>query len=205
MALEKKLKNPFSAEEDSLLSSIVNYYIQNGMSVDWNIVSGRMPNRNARQCRDRWQGYLDSSINRDEFTNEENYFILKKVEEVGKKWKVIASQMKHRTDVAVKAQYRKLVRRNISTDNVFHVYTDSYQMKVNPAVQTNDVIQQGTYSELEIQNSGKNGLNFPNQSNDDNSNNYDDYISSIFAVEDELFDSFFNEISGGSKVIDNSF
>lgn len=127
----KFTKSPFSAEEDRQLSLIVQSILQipGTKSIDWRMVANQMPNRNARQCKDRYEGYLDTKINRDEFTNEENYFILKKVDEIGKKWKVISSMMKRRTDVAVKAQYRKLIRRNITTDNVFFVTTDSYQMK----------------------------------------------------------------------------
>lgn len=132
MLTERKYtKSPFTAEEDRMLSMIVDTVLaaSGGKRIDWNFVASQMMNRNARQCKDRWEGYLDTKINRNEFTTEENYFILKKVDEIGKKWKIIASLMKHRTDVAVKAQYRKLVRRNITTDNVFYVPAESYQMK----------------------------------------------------------------------------
>lgn len=124
---KKYTKCPFTAEEDEILKQLVSCC--NHKEIDWNHIAIQMNNRNARQCKDRWEGYLDSNINKDVFTNEENYFILKKVEEIGKKWKVISSMMERRTDVAVKSQYRKLIRHHISIDNVFRTSPESYMIK----------------------------------------------------------------------------
>ena len=208
MSERKFTKSPFSADEDRLLTSIVNDCLKQSRSIDWRVVSSQMLNRNARQCKDRWEGYLDTKINREEFSTEENYFILKKVEEVGKKWKVISSMMKRRTDVAVKAQYRKLVRRNITTDNVFFVNTESYQMKQrSPSCEHSDVepqcaraegallehsspVQRGQVLDNFAESSyhGFPGNSFPNSSTADSN------FESLFSVEDELFDNFEQEI-----------
>ncbi|EAX91616.1 Myb-like DNA-binding domain containing protein [Trichomonas vaginalis G3] len=136
---KKYTKCPFTAEEDAKLAALVANFSQK--DINWNEISNQMVNRNPRQCKDRWEGYLDSSINRSEFSCEENYFILKKVEEIGKKWKIISSLMKHRTDVAVKSQYRKLLRHNVSIENVFRINPESYMIKIKTPSKVERVIK----------------------------------------------------------------
>lgn len=132
----KNMKNPFTPQEDEKLTKIVKYF-QKRRDINWQYVSQQMETRTARQCKDRWTNYLDTKINHLKFTPEENYFILKKVEEIGRKWKTIAAMMKNRTDVAIKSQFRKLMRRNANVNNVLTICTDSYNMRrKNPTQQT---------------------------------------------------------------------
>lgn len=88
-----------------------------------------MISRNPRQCKDRWTNYLDNRINKKDFTPEENHFLLVKVEELGKKWRKIASLMHNRTDVSLKSQYRKLMRRNASRENVYNLCMEAYSTR----------------------------------------------------------------------------
>ena len=53
--------------------------------------------RKPKQCRERWRNYLDSSINKGEWTKEEDIKLLEFVMELGKKWSAIAKCMKVRT------------------------------------------------------------------------------------------------------------
>lgn len=124
MSDKRQGRCPFTAEEDAKLSKLVRGFSRR-KEIDWNYVSQMMDNRNARQCKDRWMNYLDTKINHKDFTKDENFFILQKVSEFGKKWKVIAAMMENRTEVSVKSQYRKLIRRHATLENVYKVSTSN--------------------------------------------------------------------------------
>ncbi|EAX82470.1 Myb-like DNA-binding domain containing protein [Trichomonas vaginalis G3] len=121
-------KSPFTAKEDEKLRKIVKSY-ERINEINWQFVAQQMETRNSRQCKDRWINYLDSKINREPFRMEENYYLLKLVEEYGRKWKFIAKKLKNRTDVSVKAQYRKLMRRSANLQNVHLISTTSYSIR----------------------------------------------------------------------------
>lgn len=125
MTDKKQLKATFTKEEDIKLKKLVKLYNKKS-SIDWFIIAQQMETRNARQCKDRWLNFLDRKINRKPFTAEENLLILQKVTQIGKKWKLIASMMNKRTDVSVKSQYKKLLRRNATVQNVIDLEIEDF-------------------------------------------------------------------------------
>lgn len=135
----KSCKTPFTPQEDDKLSKLVKFFVKKS-AINWQYISQQMETRSARQCKDRWTNYLNQRINHTEFTPDENHFILKKVNEIGKKWRKIAAQMKNRTDVSVKSQYRKLMRRNANVDNVYTLCMDNYCTRRRKKSQSSDEI-----------------------------------------------------------------
>ncbi|EAX86688.1 Myb-like DNA-binding domain containing protein [Trichomonas vaginalis G3] len=121
----KGFKALFTKKEDEKLIKLVKFYPKR-KDINWKFISQQMGNRTVRQCKERFFNYLDNKINRSEFSPEENLFILQKVNEIGKKWTKISSLMKNRTDVAVKSQYKKLMRRNATLENVMSISTEPY-------------------------------------------------------------------------------
>lgn len=111
----------FSEEEDRKLMQIVKKMSCNTRDVNWDAVARKMVTKNKRQCKDRWLNYLRSGLNNTEFTQEENHLLLTKVAELGHKWRMIAKFFDNRTDVSIKAQYRKLMRRGANLNNVFAI------------------------------------------------------------------------------------
>jgi hypothetical protein len=99
-------KSYFTQDDDFKLLSLVNKY----GTGDWNIISSLMKNKNRRQCKDRWRNYLDPSLNKDPFTDAENDIILKKVEEIGFRWKEISKYFINRTEAMVRNQFQNLSR-----------------------------------------------------------------------------------------------
>ncbi|EAX98897.1 Myb-like DNA-binding domain containing protein [Trichomonas vaginalis G3] len=116
----KGAKQLFSKKEDEKLIKLVKFFGRK-KDVNWQFVAQQMGNRNVRQCKERFLNYLDNHVNRSEFTPEENKFILEKVQQIGTKWTKISSMMKNRTYVSVKSQYKKLIRRNATLDNVLTI------------------------------------------------------------------------------------
>jgi hypothetical protein len=97
-------KTYFTADDDIKLLSIIN---ENGKD-DWNLVSRIMENKSKRQCKDRWRNYLDPSLNKATFTDDENDLIRKKVAELGFRWKCISKFFHNRTDAMIRNQYKSL-------------------------------------------------------------------------------------------------
>ncbi|EAY15908.1 Myb-like DNA-binding domain containing protein [Trichomonas vaginalis G3] len=121
--IKRIVRNKFTKEEDDKLKSLVNSMQRDRKAIDWHIIAKLMVTKNPRQCKDRWFYYLDSNVNLGPFTPEENYKILWSVHQYGKKWTAISQLFPHRTDVSIKAQYKKLLRRNATFENVFQLNT----------------------------------------------------------------------------------
>ena len=102
-----RIRNKFTQEEDDKLRELVGRYGNN----KWKEVSMHMPNRNQRQCRERWKHYL--SCEKPEnipWSPEEDAIIIQKIEELGFKWTKIARELNGRTDIQVKYHYFKNLR-----------------------------------------------------------------------------------------------
>ena len=93
-------RNRFTAEEDGKLKAWVS---QLGSS-SWVAVAEQMPNRNARQCRERWKHHLDRSI-KASWTKEEDGILKDKYGELGSKWGMIAKFLPGKKDDDVKNRY----------------------------------------------------------------------------------------------------
>jgi hypothetical protein len=100
-------KVKFSPEEDSRLLELVQQY----GSKAWNCIAAGMGNRNSRQCRERYNNYLDPSLRHDSWTNEEDLLLIEKVTEYGLKWNTIAKFFEDRSDIALRNRWQLIYRR----------------------------------------------------------------------------------------------
>lgn len=98
----------FTGIEDVQLSSLVRFYGDNR----WDLIAERMPNRNPRQCRDRWQNYLSPNVTFSEWTDAEDSLLLSKVTECGKRWVFISKFFPGRTDTQLKNRFRLVWKRS---------------------------------------------------------------------------------------------
>ena len=81
-------------------SKAINQQVHNGLAI-----------RSGKQCKERWNNYLNPEINRGFWTNEEDSRILELYNEYGKKWSTIAKMMKDRTESAVKNRIKSLLNK----------------------------------------------------------------------------------------------
>ena len=91
-------KSKFTAEEDAFLTQLV----QNSIEIDWSSISKQLKNRNARQCRERWQNYLNPNLNMASWTPEEDIMLIEKFKEHGPHWNVIAKYFGGRSGNSVR-------------------------------------------------------------------------------------------------------
>jgi hypothetical protein len=81
-------------------------------TADWVAIASQMPNRDSRQCRERWYHYLAPEVLSDEWTKEEDVLLQKQVEAHGHKWKWFETQFPGRTDINIKNHYQLLLRKS---------------------------------------------------------------------------------------------
>ena len=111
---QKQSKAKFSKEDDMRLIHLV-------LSMphpDWFWISKQMINRNPRQCRERWFNYLDPTLHKGDWTEEEDEFLLDKYKEFGPHWNAIARFFNGRSGNAVRNRWLLLQRHTKKEKNV---------------------------------------------------------------------------------------
>ena len=99
------MRQLFSPAEDQRLRILVD---QLG-TASWKEIAKRMPNRTARQCRERYKNYLSPSVVNGPWTPEEDALLIEKVHELGVKWATIVRFFTSRSDVNIKNRWKTLV------------------------------------------------------------------------------------------------
>lgn len=96
----------FTFQEDMLLEALVNQYGEN-----WELISMEMRTRSVRQCRERYNNYLRPDISHENWTHQEDELLIQKVNELGRRWSVIAKFFGTRSEASVKNRYsRKIIQ-----------------------------------------------------------------------------------------------
>ena len=105
MQANKKIKrNKFTPEEDLALKALVAQFGE----FNWERIAAHMPNRNERQCHDRWIYYLSPNINNEPFTREEDELLFKLVSQMGGMWVQISKKFNKRSDKQIKNRWNLL-------------------------------------------------------------------------------------------------
>ena len=102
----KIVKVKFTPEEDEKLRKLVG----ESVDIDWGKIAAQLPNRNQRQCRERWQNYLNPSLSTREWTQVEDDMVVEKFNEYGPHWNVIARLFNGRSGNAVRNRYLVIMR-----------------------------------------------------------------------------------------------
>lgn len=100
-------KSKFSPEEDIVLNRLVYQFGQS----DWNLIAKFMPDRNPRQCRERWLKYLSPTNRFEPFRPEEDELLRRLYRQFGAKWVKISRFFQRRTDIQVKNRWLVLMRK----------------------------------------------------------------------------------------------
>ena len=99
-------KGKWTPEEDAYLRKLVAQY---GDVHHWTRISHLMPQRNTKQCRERWCKHLDDRLKHGCWTRDEDNAILE-LREQGMGWAEISRHLEGRTDNTVKIRWNSLVR-----------------------------------------------------------------------------------------------
>lgn len=98
----------FKPYEDYIINSLAS---PNGEN-DWCKISKSLKNRTARQCRDRWNNYLNPALNKTEWKKEDDELLMKLYNEKGPQWKLFCDILNGRSINDVRNRCFKLIRKS---------------------------------------------------------------------------------------------
>ena len=98
---KKKVMHPWEPSEDSLLLAAIEKYGES----NWAEIAECIPNRNRKQCKERYINNLMHKNNKRPWTVEEDEIILSKRLEFGNKWSKIAPFLVERSPNNVKNRF----------------------------------------------------------------------------------------------------
>jgi hypothetical protein len=107
MSQSRPTKVKFEAHEDNRLSEAVRVLGTN----DWWLVASAVPNRTARQCRERWCNYLNPKLISHAWTEAEDRLLFEKVDQMGCRWGAIINFFDGRSKNSLRNRYRSCVQR----------------------------------------------------------------------------------------------
>jgi hypothetical protein len=102
-----RYKSKFTAQEDSRLLAVVSQ----GYCRAWSEVALQMGGRNPRQCRERWNNYVNPAIITTPWTDAEDRMLDAKFAELGPRWQIIARFFPERSKNQVKNHWMTKQRR----------------------------------------------------------------------------------------------
>ena len=111
LAKKKHSRDQFTKEEDIKLANLVKEYGED----HWERIADKMPNRNIRQCKDRWMFYLSPNINKEDFSVEDDLKLIELYNQYGSQWKLIAKYFTGRTHISLRNRMNQIQRKILKT------------------------------------------------------------------------------------------
>lgn len=102
------VKGNWAKDEDQLVLELVDKFGKN-----WSLISKYIPSRTGKQIRDRYLNTLDSNINREKFSSDEDQKIIELYLQFGTKWSHIAKFFNKRTGDMIKNRFYSTLRKKV--------------------------------------------------------------------------------------------
>ena len=102
----------WTPDEDRNLQRVVEEFQQNGVTpFKWNEIALHVPNRNGKQCRERFINHLSSTLKKETWSPEEDDVLFRSFFRMGNKWSQVSKMLTGRTDNGTKNRFHHLRRR----------------------------------------------------------------------------------------------
>ncbi|GAA6015062.1 hypothetical protein JCM10207_008716 [Rhodosporidiobolus poonsookiae] len=103
----KPIKGPWTLKEDEQLRALVTRY----GSEKWVMISSEIGTRSGKQCRERWHNHLDPTINKSEWTPEEEALVKELHARMGPRWAEMSKHLPGRPDNSIKNYWNAMQAR----------------------------------------------------------------------------------------------
>ncbi|OHS96275.1 hypothetical protein TRFO_37578 [Tritrichomonas foetus] len=165
----KPPRRQFTLEEDKILRQAIADFGEN----DWERISSLLPNRSARQCRDRWNKYLSPNVKDSMWTKEEDELLLSLLEKYGNKWSKIATFIEGRSDISIKNRYKQICNENTYDISTFQNYPNNSIITSSSNITTHPInsFHNTNINDTNINNNNVNNTNINVNTKIMNSNN----------------------------------
>ena len=80
---------------------------------NWSLLAKYMPSRSGKQIRDRFLNTLDSNVNKDKFTPEEDKKLIQLYTKFGTSWSKLSNYFPGRTGDMIKNRFYSSLRKKI--------------------------------------------------------------------------------------------
>jgi hypothetical protein len=101
--------NFFTTEEDNMIK---HFYEDLGIK-NWSEISQHFSNRSAKIIQNRYFNYIQSNLNYNEWSNEEDQQLIALVDKYGHKWRIISQYLPGRSPISAKNRFVKYLFKRI--------------------------------------------------------------------------------------------
>lgn len=99
-------KSKFTEQDDEKLKSLVSVL---GMNA-WKEIASNFRNKTAKQCKNRWNNYINPSLKHDSWTEIEDQIIIEKFLELGSRWTKIQTYLPNRSPNDIRYRWLKITK-----------------------------------------------------------------------------------------------
>ena len=100
----------FTDEEDKKLTDLV--LQAPGSKKKWSKIAQSFPGRTTRQVRERWNSFLDPSLNKTPWTTEDEEKLITLHQEYGNKWTEMSKLLGNRPPIDIKCRWLSIAKKN---------------------------------------------------------------------------------------------